>query len=465
MARRSRKGKGKGSRSAQPNTVHPDAAGLDVGATAVYAAVRPDRDPDPIRNFPTFTGDLHALANWLKECQVTTVAMESTGVYWIPVFQILEAHGFDVVLVNARHVHSVPGRKSDVADSEWLRYLHSVGLLRASFRPADEVCAVRALLRHRDNLIKTASRSVLHMQKAFDQMNVHLHHAISDLTGVTGLAITDAILDGERDPARLADLADRRIKASRATLIAALEGDWRPEHLFTLRHARVTYAHYRQLIAECDQEIEAGIGSFESTNEPPSAPAEDPAEDPAEETADAPPTPTESPAKPFNLKAHLTRLFGTDLTLIPGIGESTALVLFTELGPDLSRFPSAGQFASWLNLCPNNQITGGRIISAHTGPGTNRAAQALRWATQSLYRSPSSLGQYFRRMRARLGTPEAITATAHKLARIIYHLVTHRVAYDDSILAAQERQDLQRLERRLRNQARALGYELVPEAA
>ena len=239
MARRSRKGKGKGSRSAQPNTVHPDAAGLDVGATAVYAAVRPDRDPDPIRNFPTFTGDLHALANWLKECQVTTVAMESTGVYWIPVFQILEAHGFDVVLVNARHVHSVPGRKSDVADSEWLRYLHSVGLLRASFRPADEVCAVRALLRHRDNLIKTASRSVLHMQKAFDQMNVHLHHAISDLTGVTGLAITDAILDGERDPARLADLADRRIKASRATLIAALEGDWRPEHLFTLRHARV----------------------------------------------------------------------------------------------------------------------------------------------------------------------------------------------------------------------------------
>ena len=463
MARRSRKGKG--SRSAQPNTVHPDAAGLDVGATAVYAAVRPDRDPDPIRNFPTFTGDLHALANWLKECQVTTVAMESTGVYWIPVHQILEAHGFDVVLVNARHVHSVPGRKSDVADCEWLRYLHSVGLLRGSFRPADEVCAMRALLRHRDNLIKTASRSVLHMQKAYDQMNVHLHHAISDLTGVTGMAITEAILNGERDPARLADLADRRIKASRATLIAALEGDWRSEHLFTLRHARATYAHYQQLIAECDQEIEARIRSFESTNEPPSAPAEDPAEDPAEETADAPPTPTESPAKPFNLKAHLTRLFGTDLTLIPGIGESTALVLFTELGPDLSRFPTAGQFASWLNLCPNNQITGGRIISAHTGPGTNRAAQALRWATQSLYRSPSSLGQYFRRMRARLGTPEAITATAHKLARIIYHLVTHRVAYDDSILAAQERQDLQRFERRLRNQARALGYELVPEAA
>ena len=333
-----------------------------MGATAVYAAVRPDRDPDPIRNFPTFTGDLHALANWLKECQVTTVAMESTGVYWIPVHQILEAHGFDVVLVNARHVHSVPGRKSDVADCEWLRYLHSVGLLRGSFRPADEVCAMRALLRHRDNLIKTASRSVLHMQKAYDQMNVHLHHAISDLTGVTGMAITEAILNGERDPARLADLADRRIKASRATLIAALEGDWRSEHLFTLRHARATYAHYQQLIAECDQEIEARIRSFESTNEPPSAPAEDPAEDPAEETADAPPTPTESPAKPFNLKAHLARLFGTDLTLIPGIGESTALILFTEFGPDLSRFPTVGQFASWLNLCPHNKITGSGLF-------------------------------------------------------------------------------------------------------
>ena len=437
MARRSRRRKGKGSRSAQPNTVHPDAAGLDVGATAVYAAVRAERDPDPIRNFSTFTGDLHALANWLKECQVTTVAMESTGVYWIPVHQILEAHGFDVVLVNARHVHSVPGRKSDMADCEWLRYLHSVGLLRGSFRPADEVCAVRARLRHRDNLIKTAARSVSHMQKAYNQMNIHLHHAISDLTGVTGLAITDAILDGQRDPTRLADLADRRIRASRATLIAALQGDWRPEHLFTLGHARATYAHYQQLIAECDQEIEASIRSFSPPDEPPNE-----TEDAAEPAADVTPPSDESDAEPFNMQEHLSSLFGADLTLIPGIGVSTALVLFTELGPDLARFPTAAQFSSWLNLCPHNKITGGKIISSHTGPGTNRAAQALRWATQSLYRSPSSLGQHFRRMRARLGTPEAITATAHKLARIIYHLITHRVAYDDSILATQERQDL-----------------------
>ena len=229
-----------------------------------------------------------------------------------------------------------------------------------------------------------------------------------------------------------------------------------------LRQARATYAHYQQLIAERDQEVEARIRAFDASSDSPGAGSADPQE---QEAAAEAASPTESPAKRFDLRAHLTHLFGTDLTLIPGIGESTALVLFSELGPDLSRFPTAAQFASWLNLCPHNQITGGKIISSHTGPGTNRAAQALRWATQSLYRSPSSLGQHFRRMRARLGNPEAITATAHKLARIIYHLITHRVAYDDSILAAQERQDLRRFERRLRRQARSIGYELVPEVA
>ena len=225
MARRKRRRSG--GRTAQPDQVHPDAAGLELGAEAVFAAVRKDRASEAIRNFPTFTCDLHALADWLKECQVTTVAMESTGVYWIPVFQILEARGFDVVLVNARHVRSVPWRKSDVADCEWLRYLHAAGLLRGSFRPPDEVCALRSLLRHGESLVKTASRSVLHMHKSYDQMNVHLHHVISDLTGVTGLAITDAILEGEQDPVRLAALAHRGIKASRATMIKALQGDWR----------------------------------------------------------------------------------------------------------------------------------------------------------------------------------------------------------------------------------------------
>ena len=463
MARRNRRGKrsGKGIRSAQPEHVHPNAAGLDVGATEIYAAVRAECAEQPIQRFPTFTRDLHALADWLSACQVDTVAMESTGVYWIPVHQILEARGFEVVLVNARHVRSVPGRKTDVEDCEWLRCLHSVGFLRGSFRPADEVCAVRALLRHHDSLVKTAARSVQHMQKAFDQMNVHLHHAISDLTGHTGLAITDAILAGERDPARLAELAHPRIKASRATMIKALEGDWRSEHLFTLRHARQTYAHYQQLINECDQEIETRIRAFEQTHQPPAATS---SQHPPK-SAETPPEPPQPTAQPFSLQAHLTRLFGTDLTLIPGIGVATAQLLFSELGPDLSRFPNPSQFASWLNLCPQSKITGGKVISSHTGPGVNRAAQALRMATQSLYRSHSALGEFFRRKRARFGTPQAITDTAHKMARIIYHLVTRHMLYDDSVLSRQQHQHRKRHERRLRNQARALGFQLVPEAA
>ena len=431
MARRKRKA----ARSAQPKFVHPEAAGIDIGARELYVAVRPDRDPHPIRMFGTFTRQLHNLAEWLRRCQVQSVAMESTGVYWIPLYQILEAYGFDVVLVNARHVHSVPGRKSDVADCEWLRYLHSVGLLRGSFRPADEICAVRTLVRHRDQLVKSASRSTLHLQKAMDQMNLQLHHVLSDVTGKTGLRIIDAILAGERDPARLAELADRRIKASRQTLMEALEGNWRDELLFTLRQARETYAYYQRQIGECDQEIEVLIRE-----------------------CDGPPTP-----EPVPLRQHLSQLMGTDLMLIPGIGETTALVLFTELGPDLSRFPSSAHFASWLGLCPKNKISGGKVLSSKTGPGANRAAHALRWAVQTLYRNQSRLGQYFRRLRARVGTPAAIVATAHKLARIIYRLISDRVDYEEGKITERERQDRRRFERRIRNQACLLGYKLVPQ--
>ena len=275
------------------------------------------------------------LLGWVKK-PIGVSAHFSTGAC------ILEARGFDVVLVNTRHVRSAPGRKSDVADCEWLRYLHSVGLLSGSFRPPDEVCALRALLRQREMLVKSASRSVMHMQKSFDQMNVHLHHAISDLTGVSGLAITDAILDGEHDPARLADLAHRTIRANRLTLIKALEGDWRPEHLFTLRQARQTHAHYQQMISECDQEIEGCIRSLEAAQQAPQEPSEDTPSSTDRTPEAGSEGATGSPqgaAKPFKPNDYLTRLFGTDLTLIPGIGESTALTLFAELGPDLSRFP------------------------------------------------------------------------------------------------------------------------------
>ena len=364
-------------------------------------------------------------------------------------------------------MRSAPGRKSDVADCEWLRHLHSVGLLRGSFRPPDEVCALRTLRRHRDTLVKAASRSVLHMQESYDQMNIHAHHAISDLTGITGMAITDAILAGERDPARLAALADRRIEASRDTMIKALQGDLRPEQLFTLQQARQTYAHYQQLIDMCDQQMQTAIRALEMAPETSpgtcSASAASTGETASEGEASTSPSTSES--EPFVLSRHLTRLFGTDLTLIPGIGESTALTLFAEVGADLSRFPDAAHFASWLSLCPNNKITGGKIISSKTAPASNRAAQALRMATQALYRSHSSLGDYFRRKRARLGTPQAITATAHKIARIIYHLVTHHVLYDDDVLFRQQHQDRKRRERNLLNQARALRFDLVPQVA
>jgi transposase len=423
--------------------LHPDAAGIDIGATEIYVCVPLDRDPEPIRRFGTFTADLLALATWLRQCGVTAVAMEATGVYWIPLYQLLEARQFAVCLVNARHVKHVPGRKTDVQDCQWLQYLHSVGLLRASFRPPETVCAVRALLRHRDSLVRLAGSHTQHIQKALNQMNLQLHHVLSDITGVTGLAILDAILAGERDPHVLAQQSDRRIKASRETLAKALVGDYRPEHLFTLRQSLASYRHYQRLIGECDAEVQALLGHFASAGEAP------------------PPLPP-PPALRFDLRAELTRVLGTDLTQVPGLHTATVHTLFAELGADLAPFPSGKHFASWLGLCPDNRISGGKLLSVKTRHVKHRVAHALRLAAQSLARSRSALGAFFRRMRAKLGAPKAITATAHKLARILYHLLTTRQPYAETRLAAAEAQHRQRTESRLRAQARALGFQLVP---
>jgi transposase len=435
--------------------LHPHAAGIDIGATELYVCVPLDRDPQPIRRFGTFTEDLLAVATWLQQCGVTTVAMESTGVYWIPLFQILETRGVEVCLVNARHVKNVPGRKTDVQDCQWLQYLHSVGLLRASFRPPETVCAVRSLLRHRDTLVQLAATHTQHMQKALTQMNLQLHHVLSDLTGVTGLAILDAILAGERDPAVLAGHRDRRIKASAATIAKALVGDYRPEHLFTLRQSVDAYRQYQRLIGECDREVQSLLAAFASTRDPaqhplPAAPAS------RRKTRGT------SPVPGFDLRTELYRVLGTDLTQVPGLQTPTVHTLFAELGADLSPFPSGGHFASWLGLCPDNRISGGQVLSVKTRHVKHRVAYALRLAAQSLSRSQSVLGGFFRRMRAKLGAPKAITATAHKLARIIYHLITTRQPYDESRLAAAEADHQRRTESRLRAQARALGFQLVP---
>ena len=435
--------------------LHPHAAGIDIGATELYVCVPLDRDPQPIRRFGTFTEDLHALADWLQACGVTTVAMESTGVYWIPLYQLLETRGLEVCLVNARHVKNVPGRKTDVQDCQWLQYLHAVGLLRASFRPPETVCAVRSLLRHRDALVQLAATHTQHLQKALSQMNLQIHHVLSDITGVTGLAILDALLAGERDPQVLARHRDHRVKASAETITKALVGDYRSEHLFTLRQSLDAYRQYQRLIGECDREVARLLGAFASTVDPAQHPL------PA-----APASRRKSrgiPAIPgFDLRLELYRVLGTDLTQVPGLQTPTVHTLFAELGADLSPFPSGAHFASWLGLCPDNRISGGQILSVKTRHVKHRVATALRLAAQSLFRSQSVLGGFFRRMRAKLGAPKAITATAHKLARIIYHLVTTRQPYDESRLAAAEAAHRRHSESRLRAQARALGFQLVP---
>ena len=438
-------------------TLHPHAAGIDIGATELYVCVPLDRDPEPIRRFGTFTEDLHAVADWLKQCGVTAVAMEATGVYWIPLYQILETHGFAVCLVNARHVKHAPGRKSDVQDCQWLQYLYSVGLLRASFRPPEAVCAVRTLLRHRDSLVQLAAAHTQHLQKALTQMNLHLHHVLSDLTGLTGLAILDAILAGERDPQVLARHRDPRVKASPATIAKALVGDYRAEHLFTLRQSLASYRHYQGLIEACDREVQTRLGRFTSTIDPATHPLPPAAKKSRRKAQELTPG--------FDLRAELYRILGTDLTRVPGLQTPSVFTLFAELGADLSAFPAGGHFASWLGVCPDNRISGGKILSVQTRHVKHRVAQALRMAAQSLSRSRSILGAYFRRMRAKLGAPEAITATAHKLARIIYHLLTTHEPYDETRLARAEQDHQRRTEARLRAQARVLGFQLVPVSA
>ena len=433
------------------HVIQPNAAGIDIGATEIYVAVPDDRATESVRCFATFTEDLTNAAKWMKACGIEAVAMESTGIYWIPVFQILEAYGLKVALVNARHVKNVPGRKTDVQDCQWLQYLHSVGLLRGSYRPAQDVCAVRSLLRHRDNMVRIAASHVQHIQKALTQMNLQLHHAISDITGVTGLAILDSILKGERNPKKLAALRDKRIKADEKTIIKALKGDYRSEHIFTLKQALQAYRYYRKMISNCDVEIEKHLREFESRIEP-----------------DEKPMSASSHRKPkrnepdFDLRTHMYRILGTDLTKINGISTLTTHVFFAEVGPDISKFPTVKHFCSWLGLSPNNKISGGKILSSKTRPGSNRAAQALRLAAQTLWNSQSYLGHFFRKMRARHGSPKAITATAHKLARIIYYLIKTGKQFDETEFSKQEELHKKRLERNLRKQAKYLGFLLVP---
>jgi len=433
-----------------------DAAGVDVGAESHWVAVPPDRDERPVREFKAFTADLQALGEWLKACGVRTVAMESTGVYWIPLFELLEQQGFEVLLVDPHGLKSVPGRKTDVLDCQWLQQLHTYGLLRGAFRPDGQVCGLRAYLRQRAMLVQYASQHIQHMQKALTQMNLKLQQVVADISGATGLRIIRAIVGGQRDAQALAQLRDGRCQHDEATIARALEGTYRTEHLFELQQALELYEVYQQKIAVCDQQIQACLKTFANRTDEPLPPT-DRSSGKHQRARTGP---------GLEMRSELWRISGVDLTRIDGIDSHTALKILSELGPDLvKQFPSSRQFASWLGLCPGNKISGGKRLSGRTKPCANRVAAALRLAASGLWRSKSYLGAYLRRMKGRLGAAKAVTATAHKLARLIYTLLKHGQQYLDLGQDHYEQQYQQRVLRNLVRRADELGYQLVPIAA
>jgi transposase len=440
--------------------INPHAAGADIGAREIYVAVPTALTPEPVRCFPTFTEDLRALVAWLQSFGIKTVAMEATSVYWIPLAELLEEAKIEVCLVNPRHVKNVPGRKTDVMDCQWLQYLHSVGLLRGAFRPAAEVRGVRALWRQRDALVRHSSWHIQHVHKALDQMNLQVHHVLADITGQTGTAIIEAILQGERDPVTLAKHRDQRVKASAATLVKALTGDYRAEHLFCLGQAFAGYQFLQKQIAELDGEIERRLNELA-----PPAPATPPALGTAPAAAAPKRKDAGKSAPAFDAYGLLARLHGVDLCAVPGINVLTAQTLWSELGGDLSAFPTAKHFASWLGVCPDNRISGGKILAARTKPTTNRVARALRMAAQALHHAENELGEHYRRLRTKLGGAAAVTALANKLARILYVMITTRQPYRPELHEATGELHRARTLNRLKARAKDLGFQLVPTPA
>jgi transposase len=451
--------------------INPHAAGIDVGSVEHWVCVPEDSVPEGtsnVRAFGGFTADLDGLVEWLLACAIQTVAVESTGVYWVPLVQKLEAAGIEVVLANARHLKNVPGRKTDVKDCQWIQQLHAYGLLNGSFRPTPDICRVRSLIRHRDNLVASCGREVQHMQKALQQMNVHLHHAVSDLVGATGLRVLDAILAGETNPDVLVELRDDKLckKTTKEELKKALQGDWKQEHLFVVRQALETYRHLLRQLAECEAQVEQALAAVVTAkhNEPP-APA--PKNPKAKE-----PSPCTSKKQRFHrqkrgvglkrdFSEELKRICGVDLTQILGLNVLSVLIIISEIGLDMSRWRSAKAFCSWLGLCPGNKISGGRVLDSRTVHVVNRVSILLKGIAPSIGKTDTWLGIFHRRMRARLGPAGANTATARKLACLIYHLLLYQEEFIDvDQLVFLDRIRKQRLAR-LQKQAEELGMELI----
>ena len=437
--------------------LNPDAAGIDIGSLSHFVSVPEDRDEQPVREFAAYTADLYRLADWLTACRIRTVALESTGVYWIPLYQVLEERGFEVRLVDARKVRNVSGRKTDVQDCQWLQQLHTYGLLAGAFRPDDETVVLRTYSRQRDELVRQGGQHLQRMQKALELMNVKLTEVIADIGGETGQKIINAILAGEREPRVLAKLRHPRCKQEEATFARALQGHYRPEHVFALKQSQTQWRQTQALIQECDAEIERLLKAWTPGDQDPPA-------------GDLPPDRKRHPSKnalSFDARADLAQMTGgIDLTAIPGLSATSVLTILSETGTDMGRFGTAKRFASWLGLAPHNKISGGKILASGTRPCANRASRAFRIAAYGMHHAKSSLGSYYRRMRAKLGAPKAITAVAHKLARIFFTMLAQRRQFTDIGQDAYEQQYKARVIRSISRQAKHFGFALTPiEAA
>ena len=434
--------------------VYSNAAGIDIGSRFHVAAVAPERTAESVRTFSSFTHDLNELADWLSAAGITSVAMESTGVYWIPVYEILEAKGFEVLLVNARDAKAVPGRKTDVNDAQWLQRLHQYGLLRASFRPSRDIVALRAYLRHRERLLDYAGAHIQHMQKALMQMNVQLHHVVTDITGATGMRIIRDIVVGARDPQQLAQHRDPRCKASLDTIREALVGNYQPEHVFALTQSLELYDFYQRQVAACDVAIEDVMAVLRSVVDTPEQ-----ALPPARHRTRQP------NALKFDVREALHAMLGVDLTQIHGIGPYLSLKLVSECGTDMTRWPTAKHFTSWLALSPGNKVSGGKVLSSRTRRTKNRAAALLRLAATTIGRSDTALGAFYRRLSARVGKAKAVTATARKIAVLFYNALRYGMEYVDPGANYYEERYRQRVVHNLRRRAASFGMVLQEASA
>jgi transposase len=436
--------------------VHPNAAGIDIGNQSHYVAVPPDRDSQPVRRFGCTTAELREMAGWLKQCGIRTVAMQSTGVYWIAVYDILEEAGLEVYLVNARDTKNLPGRKTDVQESQWLMKLHTYGLLRNSFRPSQEIRQMRTYWRQRNDLVQSASRHILRMQKALTQMNIQLANVLSDISGVTGQAIIKAILGGEHDPHKLAALRDCRVKAREEQIARYLEGNWQEDLLFLLKQEQKGYEFCQRQIAECDRQLAQYLQQREDRSQGAPLPEEKRKNRLKKKRGNKP---------RFDLRESLFRMTGTDLTRIDGVDVVTAATVISEAGYDMSKWETEHHFVSWLRLCPDNRISGDRIIGKGRLPTNNPVSIALKMAASTLRQSKTYLGAQFRRLRTRLGAPVAIKAMAAKLARLVYRMLRHGMKYVDRGAAFYDAQHRARQITHLKWKARQYGLQVVEAPA